>query len=43
MKPSIDISSVILPTLHPFALTTANLPAMKDWYAKVLGTLEGRE
>jgi catechol 2,3-dioxygenase len=28
---------VIHPTLHHYGLTTANLGAMKDWYAKVLG------
>ena len=29
--------TVVRPTLHHFGLTTANLEAMVDWYAKVLG------
>src|SRR5260370_9629758 len=28
--------TVVRPTLHHFGLTTANLEAMVDWYAKVL-------
>jgi catechol 2,3-dioxygenase-like lactoylglutathione lyase family enzyme len=29
--------TIVRPTLHHFGLTTANLEAMVDWYAKVLG------
>jgi catechol 2,3-dioxygenase-like lactoylglutathione lyase family enzyme len=29
--------NIIRPMLHHFGITTANLQAMKDWYAKVLG------
>src|SRR5260370_41311895 len=28
--------TIVRPTLHHFGLTTANLEAMVDWYAKVL-------
>ena len=34
---------VIHPTLHHYGLTTANLGAMKDWYAKVLGMTPNHE
>ena len=34
---------VIHPTLHHYGLTTANLGAMKDWYAKVLGMTTNHE
>jgi catechol 2,3-dioxygenase len=34
---------VIHPTLHHYGLMTANLGAMKDWYAKVLGMTPNHE
>jgi catechol 2,3-dioxygenase len=43
VKASSALGSVIRPTLHHFGLTTANLPAMKDWYAKVLGMTANHE
>ena len=38
-----DAKKVIHPTLHHYGLTTANLGAMKDWYAKVLGMTPNHE
>lgn len=43
MKPFITTGSAIRPKLHHFGLTTANLEAMKDWYAKVLGMTPSHE
>jgi catechol 2,3-dioxygenase len=34
---ALAIRAIVRPTLHHFGLTTANLEAMVDWYAKVLG------